>query len=475
MNTEALHTVLLGDFLAAMGSHVSVAGSRLDVSQWSVGTQQGTGAENPGEPPEAAGVHRPTPESEDWDPWGYATERLSMLEEYCRLPGEGDVVVWQRKLADAIIAAEGASNDPDVNLRRAAKRHRHLLRVIGDALVQALIPQHTIRALSRHAGRPAHLSSQGADFDSVFETARELQARGAVPILCDLTTLLGIGDLVCWGGGGIAVLECKNRAAPTRELSGRLARQEERGLAAETYLKESWVQEDGGERVAVPRSLPEPDYDAVERLVHACLAADDGVAAHQFDVQDILIASRLNGSFEAITAILERFASHSDDGNPPNGPAVAFLKELVDSATYRRVSPSSYPLPADQRWQLLEGHVQLIRLVNTDRLACSIDDDGVTLQLVPRHGEYGIEVEVADSGAEPIMFTHEVVEYCIWAPISVEALRDSLAALARQELAQRRALRADETAEIERAEGDEVVYATVYRRTAEQERKWADG
>jgi len=122
-----------------------------------------------------------------------AEVRRSLIVEFAALPGEGDVVAWQRRLADAIIDAEAGSPQHD---SAGLKWHRHLLRVIGDALVHALLPAHTIRALSRHPGKPPSLSAQGEDFDFVFECARTLRRSGAVPIVADLTTLIGIGDLV---------------------------------------------------------------------------------------------------------------------------------------------------------------------------------------------------------------------------------------------------------------------------------------
>ena len=114
---------------------------------------------------------------------------------------------WQRRLADAIIDAEL----PEAGIDRAeAKRHRHLLRVMADGLVHTLLPDHIIRSLSRHPGKPALLSAQGADFDFVFDEARKLSSLGVVPVIADLTTLIGVGDIVGWNGDGVVVVECKN-------------------------------------------------------------------------------------------------------------------------------------------------------------------------------------------------------------------------------------------------------------------------
>src|SRR5665647_2399512 len=184
---------------------------------------------SPGPAGAARSTHRPTGAdllARDEDgrvsaPPEWMQTRHALLLELAALPGGGDVLEWQRRLADAIIEAE----DPPIGTDRAvAKRHRHLLRVIADGLVHTLLPEHTVRSLSRHPGKPASLSAQGADFDFVFEQATRLSSLGFIPIIADLTTLIGIGDIVGWSSDGVVVLECKNRPAPAQGApTGRLA------------------------------------------------------------------------------------------------------------------------------------------------------------------------------------------------------------------------------------------------------------
>ncbi|HXC79419.1 MAG TPA: hypothetical protein VNU19_20480, partial [Candidatus Acidoferrum sp.] len=329
--------------------------------------------------------------SETLDP--LAKVRRSLIVEFAALPGQGDVVAWQRRLADAIIEAEAGSLPHDPS---ELKWHRHLLRVIGDALVHALLPAHTIRALSRHPGKPPSLSAQGEDFDFVFECARTLRKSGAVPIVADLTTLIGIGDLVDWGAGGVGVYECKNRTPPMRvSTSGRVARQRMRGERTEDYLTESRIEDEGGQlREAYGLPLPAPEWEAVRNLLERCLAAPTKLATHTFGTDDALVACTRDSAVDDVAAQLptgEHFVL----------PAMALYSELIESADHRLRAPSSYPLPGDLRWQLLENELSLIRLVDMGALEAEFTEGAHWGRLTPRRGRHGFEVGLDVAGFEP--------------------------------------------------------------------------
>ncbi|MCR1160328.1 hypothetical protein NEK97_02485 [Paenarthrobacter sp. UW852] len=241
-------------------------------------------------------------DSATWD-----QTRHELLLELATLPLKGDVLHWQRRLADAIIEAEGPTVGTD---KAEAKWHRHLLRVIADGLVHELLPEHTIRSLSRHPGPPASLSSQGVDFDFVFEQAHKLYGLGFIPIIADITTLIGVGDIVGWSGGGVVVLECKNRPAPLREsTTGRLARQRQRGEQVETYLTTSIVDEGDSVRQAHTMSLPSPDWAAVTDLLERCDGSSSGTAAYSLGPSDILVAATSRATPEQVGVLMREFGS----------------------------------------------------------------------------------------------------------------------------------------------------------------------
>jgi hypothetical protein len=357
----------------------------------------------------------------DVDP--LAEVRRSLLVEFAALPGEGDVLAWQRRLADAIIAAEAKPTGLDVG---KLKRHRHLLRVIGDALVHTVLPSHTIRALSRHPGKPAALTAQGADFDFVFEVAKQVRTAGAVPIIADLTTLIGVGDVVGWGPGGIGVFECKNREMPHRvSTSGRVARQRERGQRIEEYLTaSSVVQNDGQMWEAYTAELPEPRWALVRDALERCVASPDRLAATSLGPDDTLVAF-------AHDASLDQLPYYMPSAEHLAVPAMAMYSTLIDHSDHRVWSPSSYPLSGEFRWQLLEGALRLIRCVDLGQLAAEFTDAGRDVRLGPRLGADGYEVGLEVTGFDQVFFTHQLVEVCLWMPVAVSAMRDTLVEQAR--------------------------------------------
>ncbi len=380
--------------------------------------------------------------------------RQELLLELAALPSEGDVVQWQRRLADAIIDAESSKVGTD---RAEAKRHRHLLRVIADGLVHELLHDHTIRSLSRHPGKPASLSAQGADFDFVFEQASRLYSLGFVPIIADLTTLIGVGDIVGWNGEGVVVLECKNRPAPLREATtGRLARQRHRGEQVETYLTTSTLDEGDFVRQAYTMSLPSPDWAAVTDLLERCEGSRTGVAVYSLGPNDILLAATSQATPEHVMTLMSDFGESTS-------PTVVFYSGLIDTASYRIMAPSSYPVGGDRRWRLLEGELRLIRLVDMSNFAAEFDHEGAVIALVPEQsaGRFNLRIDV--DGREYTKITHELAEFCLWMPVPLAAMQQTLSDYARTLVSDRATASAEIDDSPYRAPGDKFMYATVYR------------
>ncbi|SMX78856.1 hypothetical protein [Brevibacterium antiquum] len=383
----------------------------------------------------------------------WAQTRRTLLLELAALPVKGDAMQWQRRLADAIIDAE----HPDAGIDRAeAKLHRHLLRVIADGLVHTLLPEHTIRSLSRHPGKPASLSAQGADFDFVFAQAHKLCDLGVIPIIADLTTLIGVGDIVGWSADGVMVLECKNRPAPQHEpTTGRLARQRRRGEQLETYLTTSTLDEGDFVRQAHAISLPSPDWAAVAGLLERCEASPTNVAVHSLGPNDILVAATSQATVEQVGRVM---AALGDSKNP----SVAFYSELIDTASYRLMAPSSYPIGGERRWRLLEGDLQLVRLVDTGNFAAGFDHEGAAVTLVPERSAGRLNLRIDIDGQEYTKFTHQLAEFCLWMPVPLAALRLTLIDYARILLNDRASI-AELGDSRDLAPGDNVKYATIYR------------
>jgi hypothetical protein len=378
--------------------------------------------------------------------------RRELIESFCRLPGECDVVAWQRRLSRAIQDAElGLPSSASDELRV----HCHLLRVIGDMLVHSLLPSHTIRALQRSPSpRPPWLSAQGLDFEFVLDRAEALYSLGFVPIIADLTTLISIGDIVGWRGEMVIVLECKNTPSPGRvSTSGRLARQRARGERLEEYLSASYLKEPSGiARMAIPAKLPEPDWKRVEQMLRSSVLSTIGIEILALGNSDNLIAcSRRLFSLDALHALMPSAASL-------RLPAMADYTELFDQASHRNRAPSSYPIAADLRADLLEREILLLRLTDMARLDGNLIDDGVEISLTTHRIHGSLEVNVSSSSGEEFSFTPELVEYCLWTPVPVAAMATVLAGCALNVV--RSAWQGED---LPLAQGDQIRYATLYR------------
>jgi hypothetical protein len=319
-----------------------------------------------------------------------------------------------------------------------------------------LLDSHTIRALSQHPGKPPSIAGQGPDFDFVFECARSLMAEGLIPIVADLTTLIGVGDVVGTSPSGVVVLECKNTPVPSRmSTSGRLARQRERGEHVENYLTTSRVEEpDGTVKQAFHMTLPEPDFEVVRSLLARCAGPDSLLAAHAFSESDTLIAFTLDTPLEAIEAALP-------DGRGAVMTALAFYSDLIEASSHRLWAPSSYPLAGEVRLQLLEGHLRLMRCADLGVLTAEFDAGDRRATLTPHRVSGAAQVTLNIPGFEPVIFTEQVINTCLYMPVAVASMRAALVEVARRYVA--RSASADLMTGLSPAEGDSFVYATAYR------------
>jgi hypothetical protein len=381
--------------------------------------------------------------------------RWRLIEALTKLPGDGDLMVWQRQLADAIIAAE---NDPEGYDVAELKRHRHLLRVIGDGLAHDLLPSHTIRTLSDHPGpRPASLAAQGPDLDFVFACANDLWIHGFVPILADLTTLIGIGDIVGWNAEEVVVIECKNRSVPKRlNTSGRIARQRQRGERAEEYLRTSQLAEgEGVVRVAWGFELPEPDWAGIERLLLDCQGSESGFSLLTLGPEDILIACAEHMQEPAVLRAVLRDASTLEL------PIMASYAELFTDGDHRARSPSSYPVTADLRWRLLERKLLLFRAVDMGKLGARFWHNGLEVRLTPEMVDDLLHLRLDVTDFESVWFNPPITEYCLLTPVSV-SMREAFMAFSKQ-LVESVVPGEGLGSAMKAAEGDRFTYVTAYR------------
>jgi hypothetical protein len=280
---------------------------------------------------------------------------------------------------------------------------------------------------------------------------------GLIPIIADLTSLIGVGDVVGVSPAGVVVLECKNTSMPSRlSTSGRLARQRERGEQAEHYLTTGRLEQpDGTLKQAFVMDLPDPDFDAVEALLKRCTESDSLVATHTFGENDTLIACTLDTSPDAIAAALPA-------GRDLAFPVLSFFSEVTQKSSHRLWAPSSYPLTVELRIRLLEGELQLLRLADLGALAVEFALGEKLATLTPQRGPTGVQVTLDVPGMTPVTITNQVIDSAFFMPISVSDLRTALVEMAHRHVLAGGAS-TDKLTGLPPAVGDLFVYATAYR------------
>lgn len=397
--------------------------------------------------------------------------RGELVASYCSLLDRKDrLIEFQRELADEISRSEIKRDNPDFQVY---SWHRHLLRVIGDALARTLIPSHTIRTLGKHPGPDAGLASQKDDLDWVFNVAEETMRAGRLPILCDLTNLLRVGDIVAVSPDDTVIIECKNSPVPvTMAASGRLHRQRVRGERAADYLRDSQaVNGDDGEiRVAVPIVEPEPRRDAVSRLQSRYVESDSFFAAECLNEGDWIALVGEGGN-------LEDAFSRLPDARSLGNPRMGIHMDSVRSPTFYGGNPLLYPVAPSLMHSLLEGEVLMLRLLDMETFAASTTTEtGQVIELATNGRGARVEISLLMNGQE-YGLAPRFIEAVLTAPIAIADMRESLIAFAENVLATPEVSRLGQTSfdgnekstegliypKAYLASGDRAMYTTAYK------------
>lgn len=208
-------------------------------------------------------------------------------------------------------------------------------------------------------------------------------------------------------------------------------------------------------RQAHTLSLPSPDWAAVADLLERCEASPTGVAVYSLGPNDALVAVTSQATPEQFVTVMPDFGEATH-------PAVAFYSELIDMASYRVMAASSYPVGGERRWRLLEGDLWLVRFVDMGILEAEFDHEGAAVALVPEQSAGRLDLRVNVDGQEYTKFTHQLAEFCLWMPVSVAALRQTLIDYT-SALVNERASSAEFDDSLDLASGDSFKYATLHR------------
>jgi hypothetical protein len=251
---------------------------------------------------------------------------------------------------------------------------------MGDALAWKVLTRHTIRELARDRQRPPSLTGQGADFDFVLEVAEQIARDGVLPIVCDLTHLLGVGDIVVATAGAISIIECKNTQLPAGwNPRGRHLRQLQRQARASGYLARGHAPAGEQTRISIdvaePRRCDEELRDCVERA----RSSERGYAVAELGERDFLLAKWDRGL--ALEDSMPRIDHEDWQYSAGGGSATA-----TDNPGPFTANPFDLPLPADARLAIVEGDLLLFRMVDLAPLCWHDQAGGTSVEIHKKGG-----------------------------------------------------------------------------------------
>ena len=137
----------------------------------------------------------------------------------------GSLMRFQKSLRDEIVATEMEHRSAPSDFRRA---HLEAVRQYGDALAHTVLSAYSIRQLARNAGRPPYLTDQAPAIELAMSCAEHLASAELPTMVCDLTNVLRVGDLVICADPDLPkIIECKAPGPRKRlfERQGRRGRQ----------------------------------------------------------------------------------------------------------------------------------------------------------------------------------------------------------------------------------------------------------
>jgi hypothetical protein len=345
--------------------------------------------------------------------------RGRLLAQLDDVDGAESSAAFQRTLADELRAAE-ADNGPD------SRWHRHLLRLMGDALARKTLSEHTLFELAREMRSAPSLSSQGGDFDFVLDTAEAFARDGVPAVVSDLTHLVGVGDIVTVNGGdAISIIECKNRPMPENlALRGRHWRQQRRQADAAAYLSTGYLSSDTQQRPRIALHVDQPPRrdDELLQCIEQAWRSPTGAAATYFGERDLLIACWDRGlpvkeAFSQITINQDGWRSAVTAGsltacaNP--GPLIA--------------NPYSLPLPTQYRQAIAEAALILFRCVDLQLLAGEFKagETRCSVEVYRKNGVHRLRTTIGGGQTD---LPQDFIDQVLWNYWAARDIRSMLAA-----------------------------------------------
>ncbi|MFG1758316.1 hypothetical protein [Micromonospora echinofusca] len=339
------------------------------------------------------------------------SHREAAIRKLAALPQSGDPLEFQLSLVEAHELATGTDDDD-------AKYHRRLLRIIADGLAWRLLGQHTVRCLSNHPGKPAAIKKDDPDFQFVLKVASAIRAEGAIPLICDLTNLLLVGDIIVVHRGGIEIVECKNSRDPQiLERPGRLLRQRRRGHGAADYLSESVVRVgETGFKVAQDVNFPDPQYAAVSIAAEEADAAINGIGAVALGLKDYVVVIKSDSNPDLSAELIPDRPSFVE-------PIASMHSSFLRSPSWVAPPVTAYEIDPDLQIRLLELDMMMVRICDLAILNEAGVEGPAPFTLKKRRGRYFLDLGSKREGAE---LSDRFIDGVLFAPIPVLETRDAL-------------------------------------------------
>ena len=284
-------------------------------------------------------------------------QRESLFEQWINAESLEDWLSIQEQIAESIRASERELRGSDNG--DALRFHISRLRLYADGLAWLSLHPHTIRQMAKNPGSTPSIEDQGKAFDQVIESARRSLKKYRAPVLiCDISNVLRIGDLViCVNPEVPIVVECKIKfPKPQHLMQGRIGRQVSRVKGLMRYLHKGSAKvfgENSHRQTVESAHRAQRNWEVLAEICHE--ARRTGRARSDMSEFEVLWAYTPD-YLDSVLAEVREYEDRTAYFGTSNG-----LMNMTDGLF---PPPIVWPIPSELRFLLLEGDIQIAHLVD---------------------------------------------------------------------------------------------------------------
>lgn len=284
-------------------------------------------------------------------------QRESLFKKWIKAQSFEDWLSIQEEIAESIRTSERELRGSDNG--DALRFHICRLRLYADGLVWLSLHPHTIRQMAKNPGPAPSIQDQGEAFQQVIESARRNLKKYQAPVLiCDITNVLRIGDLViCVNPEVPIVVECKTKLPkPEHLMQGRIGRQVSRvkGLMQYLHKGSAKVFGDNSHRQTVESAhRAQRNWKILAEICEeVCQTGRSRRDMSEFEVFWGYTPDNLDSVLAEVSEYKDQIAYFGTS----NG-----LMNMTDGLY---PPPIAWPIPSELRFALLEGDIEIAHLVD---------------------------------------------------------------------------------------------------------------